>query len=523
MPSAVVACASGNRLLLVPIRDGVGDLTRVAALNSSAQLLWKKVCSGAQRDDLVGMLVADAGLARERAEADVEAFTCDLAAWDLGSPNDVPLRGVRDVVTLPKGSSALEGLARAVLDQGFALRFEARGLSMRPQLPHGSTLEVAPRRFDDIRIGDIALYSVGEHRLVAHRVVARRGDLLQTCGDSAARRDVVDRAALIGVVTARIRGDGVRLRLDQARLRYRGLVSGFFHRGRVVLVRACVVQPLRRLPLLRRCLRSTFGLASRGLRFVEDKSAKLRRRVDVGRAALMRAAEKDVDRRRLYARKSIQDFTGLDENVDAGLTLIEEVLLQRHPIPPCRCLVLGCGPGRESLAMLKRGFDVTGIDREGAMLDRARAIVAREGLSGRFLLGEAEDFEVPGETFGLVVVFSGLYNMLLPRRRRVSMLESAFRHLDPGGRCLVTFLSDYCKQGAPAPPTARGFWSTVNPEHEDGDLYLLNEALHILPHSDALLEDARAAGFVVEALHRDQRAYDRSTRQVRGYAVLVRP
>ena len=43
--------------------------------------------------------------------------------------------------------------------------------------------------------------------------------------------------------------------------------------------------------------------------------------------------------------------------------------------------------------------------------------------------GEAHEFEVDGEPFDVVVVFSGLYNMILPRAWRVSLLRSAARHL----------------------------------------------------------------------------------------------
>jgi ubiquinone/menaquinone biosynthesis C-methylase UbiE len=184
-------------------------------------------------------------------------------------------------------------------------------------------------------------------------------------------------------------------------------------------------------------------------------------------------------------------------------------------------LVLGCGPGRECIALSSRGFDVTGLDREEGMLVQARNLAAREISKVRFVAGEATSFDLGGERFDAVVAFSGLYNMILPRERRLDLLRSASRHLSPRGRVLLTFLSDYVAPGSPPPSRRTTFLQAINPTHEPGDLYLLNEAVHNFPHPDLLAGEAREAGFEVADIWRDQRAYDRTRGQVRGYAVLV--
>ena len=202
---------------------------------------------------------------------------------------------------------------------------------------------------------------------------------------------------------------------------------------------------------------------------------------------------------------------------------VEEVLLNRHQDTPGRALVLGCGPGRECVALARRGFEVTGLDREPGMLTMARELALREEVEARFVVAEADTFDLEGETFSTVFVFSGLYNMLLPRSRRVDLLRASYRHLAPGGRLMLTFLSDYVRPGSAMPPQVGSLWSSINPAHQEGDRYLLNEAVHIFPHPDLLIAEAEDAGFEVQTLFRDQRAYDRATRQVRGYVVLRRP
>ena len=107
--------------------------------------------------------------------------------------------------------------------------------------------------------------------------------------------------------------------------------------------------------------------------------------------------------------------------------------------------------------------------------------------------------------------------------RRVRALACSFEHLGPGGRVLVTFLSAYRGQNEAPPPASRGFWHAVNPEHEPGDHYLLNETVHVYRCAEELCDEAVEAGFEVEVVHRDQRAYDKADGLVRGYAVFRKP
>jgi tRNA/tmRNA/rRNA uracil-C5-methylase (TrmA/RlmC/RlmD family) len=174
--------------------------------------------------------------------------------------------------------------------------------------------------------------------------------------------------------------------------------------------RILVIRPLRHSRPLRRLVSFFAAVVSSIARRSEEFAFRLRRRADVVRAALLWPDEKDRRRQELYARKAVQEFTALDENVEAGLTMLEEILLLRHPLPSgARLLVLGCGPGRECVALARLGFEVTGVDREEGMLVRARELAKRNGVAIRFMPGEATAFEFPGQTFDAVVVFSGLY------------------------------------------------------------------------------------------------------------------
>lgn len=522
-PADVVTADSGEALLVVPVRCGVADLREAAALTGRARRIFESLAGGASGASGEALLDPPAD----------RAFLEDLSRRGLlavlpGEADPAPSTAAAPAPPPPPvtiDAAAFEGLARAVLRAGHALRFEARGFSMRPQVPDGSVIEAVAARPEDVRRGEIVLYTAGAHRLVAHRVVGRGGGRLLARGDSAARLDRVAPEDLLGVVRSRyeaLPGGGVRqVRLDGPGRRLLGAVSGPAWLALASAARVLVIAPLRRFRGLRRAAGFVFRAGAGGFRLFEDLAFRLRRRAEIARAALLSPEEMDDLRRRLYARRSVQDFTALDENLEAGLTLIEEVMLNRHPPPGRRVLVLGCGPGRESVALARRGFDVTGIDREEGMLARARTLAAGAGTPVRFVNGDAVPPDLPGETFDAVMIWSGLCNMVLPRERRVRMLDGARRLLAPGGRVYVTFLSDYVPPGSAPPPRRASVLSAINPAHEPGDLFLLNEAVHIHPHPDLLAAEARDAGLAVVALWRDQRAYDRARGQVRGFVVLA--
>ena len=151
-------------------------------------------------------------------------------------------------------------------------------------------------------------------------------------------------------------------------------------------------------------------------------------------------------------------------------------------------------------------------------------LAAERDLPVRFEVGDGQEFRVEGEApFDLAVLFSGFYNMVLPRERRVRMLACCGEHLRPGARLWLTFLSAYVPPGSPPPPAGKTFLEALNPDHVRGDRFLVNEAVHVFPSEEALAAEARDAGFVVREVFRDQRAYERFEGRVRGYAVLEWP
>lgn len=121
--------------------------------------------------------------------------------------------------TLSLEGQAFRAVARSILARGDALRFRARGASMRPFIRDGDVVEVTPVDAEALRRGDVVLRIDDCGRPLVHRVVeiARRGARLRvdTRGDAMACTDgAVDGTQILGRVTAVARR-GRRIGLDR--------------------------------------------------------------------------------------------------------------------------------------------------------------------------------------------------------------------------------------------------------------------------------------------------------------------
>jgi ubiquinone/menaquinone biosynthesis C-methylase UbiE len=153
-----------------------------------------------------------------------------------------------------------------------------------------------------------------------------------------------------------------------------------------------------------------------------------------------------------------------------------------------RVLDIGCGTATLAL-MVKRaepGADVVGLDGDPAILERARAKVAAEGLDVR--LDEGMSFDLPYEDGSFDRVLSSLFfHHIKPDAKQRTAREIA-RVLRPGGELHV---ADF---GKPADPLQKASFAVFR--RFDGEEETRDNAAGRLPviFSAAGLEDARVNG-----------------------------
>lgn len=133
-------------------------------------------------------------------------------------------------------------------------------------------------------------------------------------------------------------------------------------------------------------------------------------------------------------------------------------------------LVLCCGTGRISNALVRAGLAVTGLDRSAAMLARCRADADAAGAPITLVEADMRDFDLGGRRFDAVVI---PHNSLL-HLHEVSEIDACFaaaaRHLAPTG---VLAFDVFSPSGAflwRPPGQRRRVGAFMHPEH--GELIL---------------------------------------------------
>jgi D-alanine-D-alanine ligase len=100
--------------------------------------------------------------------------------------------------------------------------------------------------------------------------------------------------------------------------------------------------------------------------------------------------------------------------------------------PGDRIIDIGCGFGRHSLELARRGFDVLGIDPSPAMIAAAQEKSAPEGNPPQFRKQRGEDLAARDEFDAAICLFTTLGQVADQQDNR-QLLNNTFRALRPGG------------------------------------------------------------------------------------------
>lgn len=113
---------------------------------------------------------------------------------------------------------------------------------------------------------------------------------------------------------------------------------------------------------------------------------------------------------------------------------IEEALFRAGLPRGCAVLDLGCGSGRMTVELARRGYDMIGVDSSPEMLTVAREAAERAGVSERclFLLQDITAFELYGTVEAVVCCLDTLNHLTSYPALRAA-LSLVHNYLVPGG------------------------------------------------------------------------------------------
>ncbi|GLV57937.1 hypothetical protein KDH_47720 [Dictyobacter sp. S3.2.2.5] len=123
--------------------------------------------------------------------------------------------------------------------------------------------------------------------------------------------------------------------------------------------------------------------------------------------------------------------------VKQGLTASEAWLLQSLP-PQGKILDIGCGAGRASIEVARRGLDVVGVDVSPGLVDSARAAAVAAKVSAQFLcMEDGRTLPFSNSSFDAALAFK-VYCYLPSQASRLTYLAEVFRVLRPGASLFLT-------------------------------------------------------------------------------------
>lgn len=124
-------------------------------------------------------------------------------------------------------------------------------------------------------------------------------------------------------------------------------------------------------------------------------------------------------------------------------------------------LDLCCGPGRHAIALARRGFSVTAVDRSDSLLARGRARARRAGVEVEWVHGDMREF-VRKRSFDLAISLFNSIGYFDDEQDDLRVLRNLRSSLKPGGALVLELAGKEC--------IARDYQSSVAHRSPDGEL-----------------------------------------------------
>jgi 2-polyprenyl-3-methyl-5-hydroxy-6-metoxy-1,4-benzoquinol methylase len=106
-----------------------------------------------------------------------------------------------------------------------------------------------------------------------------------------------------------------------------------------------------------------------------------------------------------------------------------------------KILDIGCGTGRHSIELSKRGYVITGIDLSDSQLQRAREKAEKQGLIIDFLKYDARDLPFENEFALVIMLCEGAFPLMETDEMNYEILKNATKSLKKHGKLIFTTLN----------------------------------------------------------------------------------
>ncbi len=123
------------------------------------------------------------------------------------------------------------------------------------------------------------------------------------------------------------------------------------------------------------------------------------------------------------------------QNTSVEVDFIEQILdYDRSKL----ILDVGCGNGRHSLELARRGYDALGVDLSASMLEQARRAAKAENLTVAFTQSDARKLNFQDLFDAAIMLCEGAFSLMEEDEMDFLILCNIFRALKPGGKLVMT-------------------------------------------------------------------------------------
>jgi ubiquinone/menaquinone biosynthesis C-methylase UbiE len=137
----------------------------------------------------------------------------------------------------------------------------------------------------------------------------------------------------------------------------------------------------------------------------------------------------------LYEHFDAYDQEPYTQNTPAEVDFLESVI---GDDTRGRILDVGCGTGRHTLELTRRGYQVTGLDLSAGLLEQAVRKAEREDLKVEFVQGDARKMNFVEQFQTVIMLCEGGFSLMESDEMDRMILRSTFRALKPGGQLIFT-------------------------------------------------------------------------------------
>jgi SAM-dependent methyltransferase len=197
---------------------------------------------------------------------------------------------------------------------------------------------------------------------------------------------------------------------------------------------------------------------------------------------------------------AIRDYSN-NGHIGQGLLPWEKLAVDKYARKKGSFLVLGCGGGRDAIALARMGFKVTAIDSLEEMLKAARENASREGVEIDLKPGDFANLSMPGAKFDYCILTDIMYSSIPSSRLRVKALSKIAAVLDEGG-VLIThfFFGEKRRERLFGLRKLTARLVSGNTEYAPGDQIFSFGFAHIFSADSEITDEALRAGFAVKEI-----------------------